>query len=84
AVDGLSGLSLESGRFRAETAESGRPRAALTVTFEAAKTGHYLADGPVCSGRIEVVPLDLPRSVAGKPIKTYALARLRPVGEGGD
>lgn len=83
AVDGLSGLSLESGRFRAQTAGP-RPRAALTVSFEAAKTGHYLADGPACSGRIEVVPLDLSRQVGGRRMTTYALARLRPLGEGGN
>ena len=56
AVDAPSGLDLDSGRALAPGAV---PRAALTVTFEAPKIGHVLAEGPDRCGRLEVVDLGL-------------------------
>jgi hydroxyethylthiazole kinase-like uncharacterized protein yjeF len=63
AVDAPSGLDLDSGRMLA----GGEPRpffapvplCAVTVTFEVPKIGHFLADGPACCGRVEVVDLGL-------------------------
>ena len=53
AVDGPSGLCLDSGKVLGETAV----RAALTVTFEYAKLGHYLAEGPEHCGRLKTVEI---------------------------
>ncbi len=63
AVDAPSGLDLDSGRIlgggRAEPFSASVPLCALTVTFEVPKLGHFLADGPACCGRLEVVDLGL-------------------------
>ncbi|MEM9853875.1 MAG: NAD(P)H-hydrate dehydratase [Pseudomonadota bacterium] len=55
AVDAPSGLCLDSGRqLRAgDTPAFGRA-AALTVTFDLPKAGHFLADGPRLCGEIAV------------------------------
>lgn len=57
AVDAPSGLCLDSGRMLLQ----GRavPRAALTVTFDSPKIGHYLADGPECCGKLVVADIGL-------------------------
>jgi hydroxyethylthiazole kinase-like uncharacterized protein yjeF len=60
AVDLVSGICADSGRILSESGFSDFP-AALTVTFERAKTGHVLADGAVLSGRLRVVPIGLDR-----------------------
>ena len=57
AVDAPSGLCLDSGRML--MSGWARPRAALTVTFTAAKAGHYLADGPELCGRLALVDLGI-------------------------
>ncbi len=62
AVDVPSGLCADSGRYLAEDAAQGW-QADLTVTFESAKLGHMLADGPGMCGRLAVVPLGLNRGL---------------------
>jgi NAD(P)H-hydrate epimerase len=54
AVDVPSGLDAMSGRAGPLT-----PRAAATVTFNAAKPGHYVADGPAFSGELVVADIGL-------------------------
>jgi hydroxyethylthiazole kinase-like uncharacterized protein yjeF len=54
AVDGPSGLCLDTGRARG----AARP-AELTVTFHRAKRGHFLADGPALCGALEVADIGL-------------------------
>ena len=53
AVDVPSGLDAISGRAGAVLP------AALTVTFQAAKPGHLMGDGPRLAGRLEVVDIGL-------------------------
>lgn len=62
AVDILSGICAESGRVRAEAGYM-EGRADLTVTFERAKLGHYLAAGAELAGRLVVVPIGLERQM---------------------
>jgi hydroxyethylthiazole kinase-like uncharacterized protein yjeF len=62
AVDILSGICADSGRILSDSGYTDFP-AALTVTFERAKTGHFLADGAVLSGRLQVVPIGLDRQM---------------------
>jgi NAD(P)H-hydrate repair Nnr-like enzyme with NAD(P)H-hydrate dehydratase domain len=62
AVDILSGICADSGRILSDSGYTDFP-AALTVTFERAKTGHVLADGAVLSGRLQVVPIGLDRQM---------------------
>ncbi len=59
AVDIPTGLCADSGQVL------GRAMVAnLTVTFHAAKLGHYLAQGPSCCGALRIVPIGLvPRAV---------------------
>lgn len=63
AVDAPSGLDLDSGRMlaggEARPCSATVPLCSLTVTFEVPKVGHFLADGPACCGRLEVVDLGL-------------------------
>ncbi len=63
AVDAPSGLDLDSGRMlaggRPEPFSATVPLCSLTVTFEVPKVGHFLAHGPDCCGRLEVVDLGL-------------------------
>lgn len=63
AVDAPSGLCLDSGRMLAggETVNGDAtvPLCSLTITFEVPKLGHFIADGPTCCGRLEVVDLGL-------------------------
>lgn len=54
AVDAPSGLNLSSGRVLGVCVE-----ADVTVTFEYAKWGHYLADGLDMCGQVDVRSLDL-------------------------
>lgn len=57
AVDLPSGLAADTGRdLRLDIAQ---PRADLTVTFHAAKLGHYLDQGSQLCGRLVVVPIGL-------------------------
>jgi ADP-dependent NAD(P)H-hydrate dehydratase / NAD(P)H-hydrate epimerase len=58
AVDILSGICADSGRVRAEAGFLDWP-ADLTVTFQQAKLGHYLAEGGVLRGALAVVDLGL-------------------------
>lgn len=63
AVDVPSGLDAATG----EAAE-GTPRAVATVTFQAAKPGHFFADGPDHVGRLHVADIGLDLDlVAGTP-----------------
>jgi NAD(P)H-hydrate epimerase len=54
AVDVPSGLDADSG-----DTSPGTPRAVATVTFAAAKPGHYFGDGPAVCGRITVADIGL-------------------------
>jgi hydroxyethylthiazole kinase-like uncharacterized protein yjeF len=62
AVDILSGICADSGRVRAESGYVERG-ADLTVTFERAKLGHYLAECAGMAGRLVVVPIGLQRQM---------------------
>ncbi len=55
AVDVPSGLCADSGR----TLGGDAMWADLTVTFHRAKLGHYLAEGPFISGKVDVVDIGL-------------------------
>ncbi|MEM9754550.1 MAG: NAD(P)H-hydrate epimerase, partial [Pseudomonadota bacterium] len=63
AVDAPSGLCLDSGRMLAggkpEPFSATVPLVSLTVTFEAPKLGHFLADGPAACGTLRIVDLGL-------------------------
>ena len=52
AVDAPSGLCVDSGKML--ISGWAVPRAALTVTFDSPKVGHFIGDGPECCGRISV------------------------------
>lgn len=69
AVDAPSGLCLDSGRPLA--GQGTVPSVGLTVTFEAPKLGHFLADGPQVCHQLEVVDLGLAawRATAGHPVR---------------
>jgi hydroxyethylthiazole kinase-like uncharacterized protein yjeF len=54
AVDLPSGLSADRGLALGQV-----PRAALTVTFDSPKLGHYLAEGPEYCGRLVVADIGL-------------------------
>ncbi|MDB6453219.1 NAD(P)H-hydrate dehydratase [Falsirhodobacter sp. 20TX0035] len=55
AIDMPTGLDTDTGH-----AVAPRIRADLTVTFHAAKPGHYLAEGPDLTGHLHVADLGLP------------------------
>ena len=57
AVDAPSGLCVDSGKML--IAGWAVPRAALTVTFDSPKVGHFIGDGPECCGRISVKDIGL-------------------------
>lgn len=63
AVDAPSGLCLDSGQLLGGGSpakeSSSVPLAALTVTFEAPKIGHFIGDGPAVCGKLVVVDLGL-------------------------
>lgn len=63
AVDMLSGLDADTGHLHGSP-DYPDTRAALTVSFECAKLGHYSGQGPGRSGRLAVVPLGLAAAVA--------------------
>lgn len=54
AVDVPTGLDARTGR-----ADPSTPRAVATVTFNAAKPGHYLGDGPARAGELVVADIGL-------------------------
>lgn len=54
AVDVPTGLDADTGE-----AELGTPAAVATITFAAAKPGHYFADGPALCGRVTVADIGL-------------------------
>ena len=60
SVDIASGLDADSGRALGDPARA--VVADLTVTFHRPKLGHVLAEGPVHSGRVEVVDIGLSRT----------------------
>lgn len=55
AVDAPSGLCLDSGRVLGHAL-----RADLTVTFQWAKIGHYLDQGPAMSGQVQIADIGIP------------------------
>lgn len=61
AVDILSGICADSGRLLADPDRAAQ--AALTVTFDAPKRGHLMAEGAARSGALAVVPIGLAREV---------------------
>ncbi len=72
-LDILSGICSDTGDFLS----SGRAPAAkpdLTITFEAAKIGHFIGDGGWSRGRLEIVPLGLDEELS-------RLAEAEPVAE---
>ena len=66
AVDILSGLCADSGRVLAEGDYIDHP-ADLTVTFHAAKPGHYLDQGGFFTGKLVVADIGLGTTVAAIP-----------------
>jgi len=58
AIDVLSGLNSDSGRFLSET-DLSNFKATLTLTFQLSKWGHHLNDGPSRSGHIKVISIGL-------------------------
>lgn len=58
AIDIFTGLCADSGRVRAEGGFVDRG-ADMTVTFERAKLGHFLAEGAAFAGRLRVAPIGL-------------------------
>jgi ADP-dependent NAD(P)H-hydrate dehydratase / NAD(P)H-hydrate epimerase len=58
AVDILSGICADSGRVRAQDGFLDWP-ADLTVSFQRAKLGHYLAEGGALRGRLALVDIGL-------------------------
>lgn len=63
AIDAPSGLCLDSGRVLADgivdPLVAPIPRAEVTVTFDSPKIGHFLAQGPMVCGNIQVVDIGL-------------------------
>ena len=74
AVDILSGICADSGRKRAR--DYLKWPADLTVTFQTAKPGHYLAEGAALRGALAVVPLDLAQEVAALSRGDLSMAEL--------
>ena len=64
AVDIPSGLCADSGRVLGAAM-----RADLTVTFHAAKPGHYLSDGPATCGRLAVAGIGLSHDAAAQTVR---------------
>jgi len=64
AVDIPSGLCADSGRVLGAAM-----RADLTVTFHAAKPGHYLADGPGQCGRLAVADIGLSHDAGPQTVR---------------
>jgi hydroxyethylthiazole kinase-like uncharacterized protein yjeF len=63
AIDLPSGLCADSGRLLVAGPDPG-PRAGLTVTFHAAKAGHFLAEGPDRCGALRIADIGLARGGA--------------------
>lgn len=92
AIDAPSGLCLDSGRVLGRGSEEGgaeeAARAALTVTFETAKPGHFLGFGPACCGKLVVKPIGIwpwrrmeePRESGGHWQGRLKVSRLNLVG----
>lgn len=60
AIDGPSGLCLDSGRMLGRSADTlFSPHAALTVTFDSPRVGHVLAQGPELCGKLVVADIGL-------------------------
>ena len=62
AVDIPSGIAASSGE-----ASGAAVRAHLTVTMGTAKIGHYIGEGRVCSGKVHVVDIGIPREAMTPP-----------------
>ncbi len=78
AVDILSGLCADTGRIRTEGAAL--PRGAdLTVTFQAAKRGHYLLPAGGLTGALHVVDIGLGAELAALSGEDVALAPSNPM-----
>ena len=79
AIDIPSGLCSDTGRDRGAVAP-----ADLTVTFHAAKRGHYLAAGPDLCGALHVVDIGLSEDDTASPLTARLAAteadRLRKMG----
>ncbi len=63
SIDTPSGLCLDSGRVldgaKILSHADSVPRASLTVTFDSPKSGHFIADGPACCGKLVVSDIGL-------------------------
>lgn len=69
SVDIPSGLASDSGLRLGDCVQ-----AALTVTFELAKPGHFLADGPTATGTLKIIAIGLPaESIANARLQTELL-----------
>ncbi|MCY4185852.1 MAG: NAD(P)H-hydrate dehydratase [Rhodobacteraceae bacterium] len=62
AIDILSGLNSTSGELLS-VSDLPAYKAALTLTFQLAKWGHYLQEGSARSGKIEVLPIGLDKGM---------------------
>jgi hydroxyethylthiazole kinase-like uncharacterized protein yjeF len=76
AVDILSGVCADSGRYISGNADAFfLPPVDLTVTFEAAKVGHFLSDGPELCRCVRTVPLGISSGKASLEEEIATLAR---------
>jgi NAD(P)H-hydrate epimerase len=62
ACDIASGVDASTGEVAAEAVE-----ATLTVSFHAAKLGHWIAPGKSHTGELRVVPIGIPAGAPGEP-----------------
>ncbi|WP_242007899.1 NAD(P)H-hydrate epimerase [Paracoccus sulfuroxidans] len=79
AIDGPSGLCLDSGRMLGGSADTlFSPRAALTVTFDSPRVGHVLAQGPELCGELVVADIGLnwPRMGRNPPLHPGQVTRV--------
>ena len=79
AIDGPSGLCLDSGRMLDGSTDTlFSPHAALTVTFDSPRVGHVLAQGPELCGELVVADIGLnwPRMGRNPPLHSGQVARV--------
>lgn len=79
AIDGPSGLCLDSGRMLDGSVDTlFSPHAVLTVTFDSPRVGHVLAQGPELCGELVVADIGLnwPRWGRNPPLHSGQVARV--------
>ena len=84
AVDVPSGLDADSGRVlgcpEPDPSSSRAPYAALTVTFDSPKPGHFLADGPALCGKLVICDIGIQRFRSSEGEGVGALSLHPPLG----